>query len=347
MPIKNFKISAHEPPGTLRYTGGQKPRKVTLEVIEYNSKKLTRRYIKSLDEMPQSTKNTVWLNVIGMHDTQLIRDIGRRFDIHEMDLEGVVNVFERSKVEEKDGYLLSLLKMVYLKEDWVIHEHIALILGKNMLITFQEHEGDVFDAVRARLEKAQGQIRTLGADFLFNSLIDNIIDQYYSIINYIEEKFAEAESNIIIENKSEMKKVYWLRKELLFLKNSLGPVQSSLKSIVENKPKHIQESTLPYISDVSDNVTQIMEEISTYREMVKGLYETQMSNAGNSMNKIMMTLTIFSVVFIPLSFLAGVFGMNFASVPGAQNPNSFIIFGIACVAIAAIMLIYFKLRKWF
>jgi magnesium transporter len=150
-----------------------------------------------------------------------------------------------------------------------------------------------------------------------------------------------------MENRNEMKKVYWLRKELLYLKNSLEPVHISLKNIIQYETPLISAQTIPYIRDVEDNVTQIMEEISTFREMVNSLYETQMSNSGNDMNRIMMTLTIFSAIFIPLSFLAGIFGMNFASVPGLSNPSSFIIFCAGCVTIAALMLIFFKLRKWF
>ena len=347
MPINNFKILTHEPPGTLKYTGKQKPGKITLELIEYDSQNFSRCYIKSLNEFPDNAQNVVWLNVVGMYDPKLIQSIGERFGIHRIDLEGIINVLERSKVEDRDEYLFALLKMVYLENNWVIHEHIALIMRGNVLITFQEHEGDVFDAVRERLEKGLGQIRNLGTDYLFNSLVDNVVDQYYSIIHYIEEKFAETENSIIMENRNEMKKVYWLRKELLFLRNSLEPVQTTLKSIIQNKSEHLRAATLPYINDVLDNVNQIIEEILTYREMVNSLHETQMSGASNDMNKIMMTLTIFSAIFIPLSFLAGVFGMNFSSVPGLINPKSFIIFCSSCVAIAALMLIFFKLRKWF
>ena len=347
MAIKNFKILTPEPPGTLKYTGRQKPVKVTLEAIEYDKDTFSRRQIKSPDELPQKSEKVVWLNVTGMHDTGLIQKIGEHFNIHRIDLEGIINVLERSKVEDKGGYLFSLLKMVYLENDWVIHEHIAVIMKENTLITFQEHEGDVFDAVRSRLEKGLGQIRNLGADYLFNSLVDNVVDRYYSIIHYVQEKFSETENAIIMENKNEMKRVYWLRKELLFLRNSLEPLQSSLKNIIQSGTRHITEATLPYISDVLDNVNQIIEEIATFREMVNNLHETQMSNASNDMNKIMMTLTIFSAIFIPLSFLAGVFGMNFISVPGLASQSSFIIFCAACVAIAAGMLIFFKFRKWF
>jgi magnesium transporter len=347
MPIKNFKLLTQLPPGTIKYTGKQKPLKTKMEVISYNMDKFSRSEISDIAKLPSDSSKFFWLNVIGMQDTMLINSIGERFGIHKIDLEGIVDVLERSKVEDRQSYLFSILKMVYIQNDRVVHEHISVILCGNYIITFQEHEADVFDAVRERLEKDLGQVRKMGADYLFNSLLDSVIDRYYSIIHYIEERFSEAENSIIMENRNEMKKVYWLRKELLYLKNSLEPVHISLKNIIQYETPLISAQTIPYIRDVEDNVTQIMEEISTFREMVNSLYETQMSNSGNDMNRIMMTLTIFSAIFIPLSFLAGIFGMNFASVPGLSNPSSFIIFCAGCVTIAALMLIFFKLRKWF
>ena len=347
IPIKNIKILTQQPPGTLKYTGRQKPAPSIMELIEYSGDKVERRKIKSLNEMPESRDSVIWLNVVGMHDAPLIQELGEKFGIHRIDMEGVVNVLERSKVEEREGYLFTLLKMVYIENDKVVHEHISIILKGNVLLTFQEHEADVFDAVRERIEKGLGQVRKLGADYLFNSLTDNVIDRYYAIINYIEDRFTQTETAIIMDNRNEMNQVYWLRKELLYLKNSLEPIQSSLKSILGEDTLHISEGTLPYLKDVHENVVQIMEEIQSFREMVNGLYETQMSNAGNNMNRIMMTLTIFSAIFIPLSFLAGVFGMNFVSVPGLSWPGAFVAFCIGCVAIATVMLIFFKRSKWF
>jgi magnesium transporter len=347
MQEKNFKAVANQPPGTLNYTGKNKTKKVTLELIEYNEDKISRRFINNLSELPKTTSTNSWLNVSGMHNTALIKEIGDHFKIHKIDLEGTVNVMERSQIEDKGSYLLSLLKMIYIKRGKVIHEHISIILKKNFIITFQETPGDVFDEVRKRLENKEGQIRSLGADYLYYSLIDNITDRYYKIIKYVSDRFNEAENEIIAENSKETKKVYWLRKELLYLKNVISPLQSELKNLIDSKHELISDSTSPYLDDVLDNVEQIYDEIMTYREITNSLYETQMSNAGNEMNKTMMTLTIFSAIFIPLSFLAGVFGMNFVSVPGLMSPASFIVFCVSCVAIAAIMLFVFKVKKWF
>ncbi len=351
MPIINLKAITNQitnqPPGTLRYTGKLKTEKVTVEVIEYCEESISRKIIKSVDELPESSPNVVWLNVIGMHDTSLVKKIGEHFGIHRIDLEGVVNVVERSKIENKDEYLFSILKMVYIEENRVMHEHLSVILKNNVLITFQETKGDVFDAVRERLDNKEGQIRSLGADYLYYSLLDNVIDQYYDIISYVSDRFTEAETAVIAENKNEMAKVYWLRKELLYLKNGIDPLHSAIRGLIQNKPELLGVEIFPYLRDVLDNVSQIMEEIMTFREMVNSLFETQMSNSSNDMNKTMMTLTIFSAIFIPLSFLAGVFGMNFISVPGLTSQSSFIIFCAGCAIIAVGMLVFFKIRKWF
>ncbi len=347
MPVKNIKLFAHKPPGTLKYTGAAKPEKASMEVMYYNSKEYKRININSVDEIPDDKDHVVWLNVTGMHDSDLIERIGEKFGIHKIDLEAIVNVMERSQASEKSDYLFSIFKMVYLENDWVIHEHLALILKGNTIITFQENKGDVFDEVRNRIETAGGQVRKLKADYLFNALADDIIDRYYSILGFISDRFNQTEASIIMENNNEMKKVYWLRKELLFLKMNLEPVESSLFEIISNESSHISSDTAPYISDILNNVRQILSEIATYREMVNSLYETQIANSGNDMNKIMTTLTIFSAIFIPLSFLAGVFGMNFASLPGISTPGAFVYFLLGCVCIAAIMLIFFKKRKWF
>ncbi len=347
MPAKNFKLFAHNPPGTLKYTGTKKPEKTKMEVLFYNEDEFERKTIKSTNEIPDDLGHVVWLNITGMHDSGLIESIGNKFGIHKIDLEAIVNVTERSQASEKNDYLFSILKMVYLENDWIVHEHLAMILKGNTLITFQETAGDVFDEIRNRIETAGGQVRRMKADYLFNALADDLIDRYYSILEFISGRFNETEASIIMDNNNEMKKVYWLRKELLFLKMNLEPVETSLFDIISHNSTHISKETKPYFDDILNNVRQILSEISTYREMVNSLYETQIANSGNDMNKIMTTLTVFSAIFIPLSFLAGVFGMNFASLPGIKNPSAFIYFVLGCVFIAGAMLIFFKKRKWF
>ncbi|MCK5130179.1 MAG: magnesium/cobalt transporter CorA [Clostridiales bacterium] len=346
MKLKNNITKASiDPPGTLKYTGDYHI-KPTLQVLTYNADAYKQYTIHDINELPDN-KDVLWLNIIGLEDTELLNDVSNRFKIHKIDLEDIVNVSQRCKIEDKEHYLFSIFKMVYLQQNEIVHEHVSMFMLENILITFQETPGDVFDPIRLRIQGKQGQIRNMGVDYLYYSLIDDLVDQYFGIIQSVSEQFMEVEAAVIEHSSKKMDGVYRLRKELLYLKNSIEPIKYALHDFTRSQPALFTKEVYPYLNDVQDNIYQISDSLNTYREMVNSLYEMQISNASNEMNKVMTTLTVFSAIFIPLSFLTGVFGMNFISIPGLTSRWSFVIFAIFCVLIAGGMLIFFKKKKWF
>lgn len=290
---------------------------------------------------------TYWFNVIGLSDVELIKKIGELFNMHHMDVEDIVHVSQWSKIEVKEDYIFSILKMIYLENQNIVHEHLGILKKDNIVITFQETPGDVFDEIRDRLVKKKGQIRQRGGDYLFYALLDALIDQYFIIINHISADFKVLEMGIIENENASKEKIYKIRKELVYLVNSIIPIKDSINSLYFQESSFISENMKPYYNDLKEHLLQISDSLKAYKEMTNSLHEMHMSNVSNDMNKIMMTLTIFSAIFIPLSFLAGVFGMNFSYIPGLDYRSSFYIFVMICVITSGGMLMVFKSKKWY
>ncbi|NDL67469.1 magnesium/cobalt transporter CorA [Anaerotalea alkaliphila] len=339
------KSGVGELPGSLNYTGTHKKVEVTLEVLAYGKDGCQRYLLRDIDELQIEDKK-YWINVTGLHDIELIRKIGEKFQVHLLDLEDVVHVSQRSKIEIREGYLFSIFKMVYLKEELVQHEHVSMVLADKVLISFQEIAGNVFDGVKEHLVQGNGRIRAMPIDYLFYSLLDALTDQYFLIINSFASAFNELEVKVLEENLSNTDEVYRLRKELLYLMSVIGPIREAIQNFTMGESDYFSHGIIPYYADLMDHLKQISDSVKSYREMTDSLYAMQMAKVSTDMNKTIMTLTVFSTIFIPLSFLAGVFGMNFKYFPGMDYRNAIHIFTAVCVAIAAGMLSYFKLRKW-
>jgi magnesium transporter len=343
IPLKRTKIG--EPPGTLSYQGPYRDIGVQIDVIEYDHEFYVKKEIANMDELIIGEHN-YWINITGLHDVELIREIGEKFEIHHMDLEDVVHVSQRSKIEIKDNYLFSIFKMVYLKEEEIQHEHVSIFVKDKVLITFQEIPGDVFGGVRDRLEEGKGRTRKLGIDYLFYTLIDALVDHYFPVINKSYTTFSEVELKALEEGSTDMSEIYHLRKELLYMMNAVAPIKDAINNFVKIENPFFKKESVPYYADVMDHLNQISDSLKTYREMINSLYEMQMAKVNNDLNKTMMTLTTFSVIFIPLTFLTGIFGMNFTHFPGMTHPYAIYVFAVVCAAIAFGMLGYFKLKKW-
>ena len=336
----------NHPPGSLVYSGEHKNEKINIEAYSYDPDGYKKETITDYSDIRKSGK-IQWINITGIHDIKLIEYFGRYFDIHRMDLEDIVHVSQRSKIVKNNEYVFSVVKMMYMSKEKIIHEHLSIIKKGNMVITFQETKADVFGPLRERIETGSGQIRKMGSEYLFYAILDLVTDQYFEIMNEIIVKFDKVEEDAINNLTADMEEIYLLRKELLFLKNFVTPIKEALQNYTGEESAEISENVKTYYRDLIDHVNQINDFVTSYREMVNGIYEIQAANAGNRMNKIMMTLTVFSVIFIPLSFLAGVFGMNFKYFPGLENYYGIYYFAAACIIIFAGMITYFKIRKWY
>lgn len=342
------------PPGTMVYTGHYKMQAFEYELITYSKEGLSEERGSEVDFGKLRPVNEVkWLNVIGLADVDKIRALGNFFSINAMVLEDIVHVEQRTKLEIYDDFAFGVFKMIYeanqsgKDEVNYLHEHLSILLLPSMVITFQETPGDVFDSLRDRLRQSSGRIRSLGSDYLFFALIDAVVDHQMGAMSSIQNAVDYYERLIVDEHLTEIEKLHHVRKVLLTLKSAVLPEQEVMIKIQSEKSSGlITDHVKDYFKDVEDHIVHLSDRIMMYREMVTGLFEMHHTQTSNRMNDIMMTLTIFSVIFIPLSFLAGFFGMNFLVFPGLASPNGLIYFSIACVIIAIGMLGFFKWRKW-
>ncbi len=335
------------PPGTLVYTGDYHEETMSIEWITYDEESFLRRSVESIDEVDFASPGIHWLNIYGLTHIPTIRTLGQQFAIDKMTLEDIVHVSSRPKLDVHPGYLFSIFKMVYNREETILKEHLSVILKDNWLLTFQETRGDVFDPLRLRLEENMGEVRNHGADYLYYALVDGLVDQFFDVLATLEVQVDDVEAAVIDEEDSLIGDLYTIRKELLLIKTASSPLRGILMKLTSRKVEHIGEDVRRYFHDVNDHLSQIYDQLLIQREVISNLFEVHQSNVDNNMNRVMTTLTIFSAIFIPLSFLAGVYGMNFVTFPGLDHPNGFYYFVAACTVIALGMLTFFRSREWF
>ncbi len=340
------KTTLGDAPGTISYTGQVRNIPITIECIKYNDDELYLDKVKDV-KGPFDPAYIYWFNVTGLYDVDLITRIGEQFSMHPMDLEDIVHVSQWSKIEDKDDYLFAILKMIYLKKDVIVREHLAMLHKDNVMITFLETPGDVFDGIRNRIREKRGHIRSRTSEFLFYALLDALVDQYFVVVNMISSEFRDLEIRILDNDMDSKGKIYQLRKELIYLTNSITPVKDEVSYYVDMLENEEDHEMTPYFGDLLEHLNQISDQLIAYKEMSNGLYEMHNANVSNDMNQTMMVLTIFSAIFIPLSFLAGVFGMNFDFIPGLHSKEAFYAFVGVCVLLAGGMLSFFKWKKWF
>lgn len=329
-------------PGSLEYTGKHKDVKTEINIIEYNSKEYKRYSIRDISEITIENSKNYWINIVGLHNKDLIQRVGKIFGFHHMDLEDVVQVFQRSKIEISKTYLFAVLKMIYAEEEEIKREHISFFIKENILITLQETKGDIFDEIRNRLELGKGQVKDRGVSYLYYSMLDTIVDNFIMVADKLENDLQKFEIRLVREDDVNIDNLYSLKKELLFFERVIGTVKEAITNFISIDSEYYNSSLKPYYQDINEHLKQISEYLKSFGEITDNLYDIQMAKVSNDMNQTMMTLTIFSTIFIPLSFLAGVFGMNFTYFPGMTYKYSIHIFIVVCVIIAVGMLNYVK-----
>ncbi len=341
--MKTDKIN--HPPGTLIYTGDYTSQETKMELYIFDESDYTIKLITSINEVPSSSQKK-WLNIIGFNNIDMIREIGTHYSISDLVLEDILNTDHRSKLEYVDDKLFAVLKMVYLKHDQIVHEQLSILVLDNLIITFQEIEGDVFDVLRGRIVNGKGNVRKLNIDYLFYSMLDAIVDHYYSALEFVEALIDHVEEMVMNEGDNAMDRIYSTKKELIYLRSSILPIKDLVRNLISEDFGLVNDSTKAYFSDLNDHLVEISDALMLDRELVSSLTETHISNISNNMNKVMTVLTIFSAIFIPLSFLTGFFGMNFSTFPGIDFAYGVHFFIAGCVVLAVSMIAFFKFRGW-
>lgn len=346
---KNNKNDIGLPPGTLVYNGKVTTERVKITLIEYNETEYFEREFYDLSECINHVKNGMvkWMNVEGIHKTELIEAIGKQYDIHSLTLEDIVHIDQRSKFEEYENYALGVMKMITF--DGHIHaEQLSLILVGETVLSFQEpFGGDAFDVIRNRLRQAKGRVRKLRADYLFYALVDAVVDSYFSVIEKIGDAVEEIEEEIMNnENKSSLKKLYELKRELIFLRKQVWPMRDMINSMIRSESDFLSKDTHIFLRDLLDHSTRIIDTVETYRDLLSGIMDVYLSNASNRMNEVMKVLTIVSSIFIPVTFIVGVYGMNFDFMPELRSPYGYATVWAIMLAIMVGQIIFFKRKKW-
>jgi magnesium transporter len=349
--IKRSSKSRGLPPGSLVHVGEKKTEKVRISLIDYSVGKFEEKEIKNVEECFSFKRkpSITWINVDGLHEVDVIEKLGKCFEIHPLVLEDILNTDQRPKIEDSDNYIFFILKMLYINEKTKeIHsEQVSLILGKNFVISFQESKGDVFDTVRERIRKGKGRIRKMGSDYLVYSLIDAVVDNYFSILEKIGDDVEGMENDVVTSPDPELlQKIYNLKREMIYLRKSVWPLREVINGLLREESKLIKNSTQIFLRDLYDHTIQTIDTIETFRDMISGMLDIYMSSVSNKMNEIMKVLTIFAAIFIPLTFIAGIYGMNFQYMPELSIQWAYPAIWIIIIIVTATLLAYFKHRKW-
>jgi len=349
--IKKRSKKAGLPPGTMVHIGERKEEKVKITIIDYDAKKFTEKEAKSVEECAEYGKRptATWINVSGIHDIAAIEKIGKCFNLHPLLLEDIVNTDQRPKMEDYGDYIYIVLKMLYgnEKENGAVAEQVSLVIGPNYVISFQESEDDVFNKVRERLRTGKGKLREMGSDFLAYSLTDAIVDNYFVVLEKIGEKMAEMEGEVVRNpTPKTLQSIHRLKREMIFLRKSIWPLREMVSSLLRSESKLIKKTTMVYLRDVYDHTIQVIDTVETSRDMLSGMTDIYLSSISNKLNEIMKVLTIIGTIFIPLTFVTGLYGMNFRYMPELESPLGYPTALFVMLLVAVIMLIYFKRKKW-
>jgi magnesium transporter len=342
------------PPGSLVYIGKKKhglgaPR---ITVIEYSETYFEERHVSSLDEvLPLKPSPCVtWINVDAVQNEALLGDFGKTFNLHPLLLEDILNTEQRPKCEHLEDTIYVILKMFDFNaaQQDVVTEQVSLVIGANFLLTFQEEVGDEFDAIRERLRANSQRLRKGGTDYLAYSLLDAVVDRYFVVLEKIGECLQDLDEKLSDDHPPDiLSRVHHLKRELIFLRKHIWPVRDVVNSLQHSDSVILSDQTKMYLRDVYDHTIQAMDTLETYRDLLSGIQELYLSILSNRMNEIMKVLTIISTIFIPLTFLVGVYGMNFHYMPELAIPWAYPALWCVMILMAAGMIIFFRRKRWF
>lgn len=344
---------AGQPPGTADYTGDKKGTKAEVTVITYSPTHCTEKTGNQLHDCQLEAKQDeiTWINVEGLHDVKVVQDVANRFNLHPLTVEDILNVEQRPKVEEFDGYIYITLKVLNWESKVTTFsvKQLSLVLGKDFILTFQELDTTLFDAIRKRIQETPNQrLRQQGSDYLTYRLIDAIVDQYFIVLEALGDQIEELEDRIIsAPTPQNARTIYRLKRQMLMLRKAIWPMREALSHLLYAEDTLITKFTHLYLRDVYDHTVQAIDTVETFRDVLSGMLDMYLSSLTIRMNEIMKTLTIITTIFIPIGALAGIYGMNMADIPLIKSPWAFTVVFSIMILMAISMIAYFKSKKWF
>jgi len=338
-------------PGSLVHIGDRKIEEIRITLMNYDSETLLEKELPDIEaSFPyRDTPPVSWINVDGLHETEVIEKIGAHFGIHPLVLEDIVNTGQRTKAEEFENYIFIVLKMLVYDDaaGHIAAEQVSLILGPHFLFSFQEKEGDVFEFVRERIRKARGRIRKAGCDYLAYALMDAVVDHYFVILERLGDKIELLEEQLLENTTRRMlEDIHHLKREMIFLRKQVWPLREVLNSLIKDPSELIGETTRIFLRDVYDHSIQVIDTIESFRDVLSGLSDLYLSTVSNRMNEVMKVLTVIATIFIPLTFIAGIYGMNFDYMPELKWHWAYPALWLVLIVIFLAMISWFKRKKW-
>lgn len=339
------------PPGTLVHIGEAKAEPVRLRLVEYDAAGYEERELATVTDCapPPDGSRNYWLDVGGIHQLSVIEHLGQAFHLHPLLLEDIANTDQRAKADVYEDRLFLVVKMLRVGDSGTIikAEQVSLVLGPRFVLSFQEDGGAVFDPVRTRLKNPKGRLRNAGADYLAYALLDSIVDHYFTVLETIGERIESLEQELITNPRPDtLHAIHRLRRELLFLRRAVWPVRELISVMERDESDLIKDTTKLYLRDVYDHTVQVMDTLETFREMATGMLDLYLSSVSHRLNAVMKVLTIIATIFMPLTFIAGIYGMNFMYMPELQwrwgYPVALVVMGV----IGLSMVWIFKRKKW-
>lgn len=338
-------------PGTVNYTGKKSITKTQLDIIDYSKEHYERFETHTIEDAFtfEDANHITWINVNGLNNTDDIISLGTHFDLHPLIQEDIVTTNQRPKIEEYDDYLFLVFKMLhYDEQEHLTNEHVSMVMGKDYVITFQEAEGDVFGDLRERLEHGKGRIREVGADYLMFAILDAVVDNYFTVVEFLSNKVEILEDKLFDDKDDPniTEEIQDLKKEILKIRKAIMPLREVVNRLEKIETPLIEERTNKYIRDLYDHIIQVNESVEIYRDMIWGLMDMYMTTISNKMNEVMKVLTIMASIFIPLTFMVGVYGMNFDNMPELHFRYGYFYLWGAMILVFFGMIWYFKRKKW-
>lgn len=350
-PLERSSRKAGLPPGTLVHVGERRAEKTRIDLIDYDVDHFEEKTDVDLDAcLPFKDLPTItWVNVTGIHDVDVVKRLEGSFGIHPLVLEDIVHTGQRPKLEDHGGYLYIVLKMLLSaqRDNGLDAEQVSLILGANFVLSFQEREGDVFDSIRERIKKGKGRLRKAGSDYLAYALIDAIVDNYFVVLETVGEQIEGIQEDVLTDpDPSTLKEIQDMKREMIMLRKFVWPLREAISSMERTESSLIGDGVRPYLRDVYDHTIQVIETVETFRDMISGTLDIYLSSVSNRMNEVMKVLTIIATIFIPLTFIAGVYGMNFKYMPELEWEWGYLAIWIVFVVLGCLMLWGFRRKKW-
>lgn len=339
------------PPGALVHVGEKKAEKIRITIMDYDRMAFEEKEVETVEEcFPFKEKPSItWINVDGLHEVDIVEKLGKHFNLHPLVMEDILHTGQRPKMEDLDDYIFVVLKMFYYDDenDALRSEQISIVLGSNFVISFQEVPGDVFNSLRERIRNGKGRARRMGADYLAYALIDSIVDHYFILLEKCGERIDRMEEELAENPQPKtLQDIHNLKQEIVFLRKSVWPLREVISGLERAESPLIHDDISMYLRDVYDHTIQVIDSVETYQDILSGMLDLYLSSVSNKMNEVMKVLTIFASIFIPLTFIAGIYGMNFEFMPELKVRWAYPALWGVMVGVAVTLLVLFKRKRW-